>query len=441
MDRSSPKSPVKTRDPLCKLRNTAESRLARTPVIPVALTPDETRRTLHELRVHQIELEMQNEELRRTQAELAAARRRYFDLYNLAPIGYLTLSESGLILEANLSAATLLGVTSRALVNQPLSRFIRREDQDPYYLWRKRLFAATTPQALELRLASKDGSPLWVLLAATLADGHDSDAAGRVMLTDITGRKRAEDNLLNLNEQLESRVLERTAELHQSVQALEAEITQRQRLECAILELSEREQCSIGQDLHEGLGQELAGIAMLGDVHARQLQAESHPQSAAAAKIATYIRTTIDGTRRLATDLYPIELERCGLLPALGDLAAETSHRCGVRCELQQSGEAPILEKSAEIHLFRIVQEGIANAVKHGGAQHIRIESLVRDGMQCFAVTDDGIGFDPASAHSGMGLHLMHYRARVIGAQIVIERPAQGGCRVSCRLPLAKPPL
>jgi len=439
MPRPSSKPPVNSDDPLRNLRSTAESRLGRSPAIPAALTPEEMRRTLHELRVHQIELEMQNEELRRTQVELATARLRYFDLYNLAPIGYLTLSESGLILEANLSAATLLGGTCRALVKQPLSRFIRREDQEPYYLWRKRLFAATTPQACELRLASKDGSPLWVLLAATLTHGEDGDAAGRVMLTDITARKQAEDNLLKLNEQLESRVLERTAELHQSVQSLEAEITQRQRLACAILELSEREQCSLGQDLHEGLGQELAGIAMLGDVHARQLQAESHPLSAAAAKIATYIRTTIDGTRRLATDLYPIELDRCGLLLALEDLAAETSHRCGIRCELQQSGDAPTVEKSAEIHLYRIVQESIANAVNHGGAQHIRIESLARDGMQVFAVTDDGVGFDPASAHSGMGLHLMHYRARVIGAQLVVERSAQGGCRVSCRLPLAKP--
>ena len=92
---------------------------------------------LHELRVHQIELEMQNEELRRAQAELDAARARYFDLYDLAPVGYCTLSEQGLILEANLTAATLLGVARGALVKQPFTRFILKEDQDIYYLHRK----------------------------------------------------------------------------------------------------------------------------------------------------------------------------------------------------------------------------------------------------------------------------------------------------------------
>ena len=96
------------------------------PEILDALSPEEARRTLHELRVHQIELEMQNEELRRVQLERDLAKARYFDLYDLAPVGYCTLSERGVILEANLTAATLLGVVRAALVRQPVSRFILR---------------------------------------------------------------------------------------------------------------------------------------------------------------------------------------------------------------------------------------------------------------------------------------------------------------------------
>jgi len=103
------------------------------------LSPDSARRALHELRVHQIELEMQNEELRRTQQELEASRERYFDLYDLAPVGYFTLSEQGLILEANLTAAKLFGVARSVLVKQPLSRFILPEDQDNHYRHRKAL--------------------------------------------------------------------------------------------------------------------------------------------------------------------------------------------------------------------------------------------------------------------------------------------------------------
>ena len=118
----------------------AREKAAQSPENLEALSPEETRQTLHELRVHQIELEMQNEELRRAQAELDAARARYFDLYDLAPVGYCTLSEKGLILEANLTAATLLGVARGALVKQPITRFILKEDQDIYYLHRKQLF-------------------------------------------------------------------------------------------------------------------------------------------------------------------------------------------------------------------------------------------------------------------------------------------------------------
>ena len=129
------------------LRNRAEETLrAREDLQPEALGTEETRRLLHELRVHQIELEMQNEELRRAQEEREASRAPPVDLYDFAPAGYVTVSEAGLLLEANLTAAALLGVARIALVRQPLSRFILPEDQDSYYRHRKQLFATGAPQ-------------------------------------------------------------------------------------------------------------------------------------------------------------------------------------------------------------------------------------------------------------------------------------------------------
>ena len=117
------------------------------------LSLEETRQALYELRVHQIELEMQNEELRQAQLELGEARTRYFDLYDLAPVGYCTISEKGLILEANLTVATMLGLTHRgALPKLPLSQYIFKEDQDIYYLHRKQLFETDEPQPCELRM-------------------------------------------------------------------------------------------------------------------------------------------------------------------------------------------------------------------------------------------------------------------------------------------------
>jgi PAS domain-containing protein len=134
------------------LRRLAEEKAVQSPEIPKTLSSDEAQRVLYELRVHQIELEMQNEELRRTQAELEASRERYFDLYNLAPVGYVTLSEQGLIREANLTAATMLGVTRSDLVRRPFSSFILPEFQDAWYRHRKQLFDTGEPQSCELRL-------------------------------------------------------------------------------------------------------------------------------------------------------------------------------------------------------------------------------------------------------------------------------------------------
>jgi PAS domain S-box-containing protein len=153
------------------------------------LSPEAARRALHELRVHQIELEMQNEELRRTQEELEVSRARYFDLYDLAPVGYFTLSEKGLILESNLTAAKLLGVARSALVKQPLSRFILPQDQDTYYLHRKALLETGAPQAWECRLLKKDAGPFWAQVEATTAPGVDRVPVCRVVVSDITERK------------------------------------------------------------------------------------------------------------------------------------------------------------------------------------------------------------------------------------------------------------
>jgi PAS domain S-box-containing protein len=142
--------------------------------------------------VHQVELELQNEELRRAQAELQTSRAQYFDLYDLAPVGYVTLSEQGLILQANLAAAALLGVPRGQLVTRLLSRFIVPEDEDSYYLHRQQVLETGAPQACELRMKKMDGAAFWAQLVVTAAGEAEGEAAFRVVLTDITARKQAE---------------------------------------------------------------------------------------------------------------------------------------------------------------------------------------------------------------------------------------------------------
>ena len=160
----------------------------------------ETIGLVHELQVHQIELQAQNRELSRIAAELESSRARYFEHYDLAPVGYFTLSEKGVILEANLTVAVWLGVGKSDLVNQPLTCFIFPEDRDIFYRHRQQLLATHSPQVCELRLARKDAASFWVRLDAG-ATGDDENGATvcRVVVTAISERKMREREMERLN--------------------------------------------------------------------------------------------------------------------------------------------------------------------------------------------------------------------------------------------------
>ncbi|MDA3896672.1 MAG: ATP-binding protein [Desulfobacteraceae bacterium] len=185
-----------TTDPSGDLRRRAEKIDRETSLLENIdnLSPAEIKQMLHELRVHQIELKMQNEELRTTQEDLAASRERYVDLYDFAPVGYITLSEEGIIRESNLTAAGLLGLTRKALIRQPLSRFIIAEDQNSYYLHRKKLFESGEPQACELRLVTSAGESFWALLSATIAERNGAPVC-RMVMSDVSERKKLEAQL------------------------------------------------------------------------------------------------------------------------------------------------------------------------------------------------------------------------------------------------------
>ena len=192
---------------VAKLRQQAEQILReKTSQLPEDLKTqlsEKKQEVFHELQVHQIELEMQNEELRRAQVELETARTRYFDLYDLAPVGYVTVSEKGLILEANLTAATLLGVARSEMTKRPIAQFIFSKDQDAYYQYRKQLFETGTPQTSELRMVKRDGAIFWVWVSATVVQGADGLPVCRAVISDISERKRVEGELLETNHKLE----------------------------------------------------------------------------------------------------------------------------------------------------------------------------------------------------------------------------------------------
>jgi PAS domain S-box-containing protein len=188
-------------DEMSALRRQAEEMLLKQPLVLDKMPPADLQSLVHELRVQQIELEMQNDELRRVQHELEESRDKYSDLYNLAPVGHITLTEKGIMLDVTPPAATLMGKERSHLIRQPLTRFIIREDQDIYYHHNKRLFETREYQECELRMLKGDGTQFWAQVKSLVTKGNEGGLASRTAIIDITRLKQAEESLKDSAEQ------------------------------------------------------------------------------------------------------------------------------------------------------------------------------------------------------------------------------------------------
>ena len=273
------------------------------------------------------------------------------------------------------------------------------------------------------------------VIKSPLLDGAHRPKLLVVVGRDITQQKQAEEALRELSDELEARVTERTAKLEHAMAELQTEIAGRLRLEQEILKISEREQMRIGQDLHDDLGQQLVGMAILTDLLAKELRDEAHPRAASAAKLSHFLNHSIETTRDLARAFYPVELERGGLRLAFQDLSNRSQQLANIACTIQMDGAFQI-PKSFEIHLYRIVQESITNAIKHGHASAVEISCHVTDAAQVVTITSNGSSFSPpgAGTQTGMGLHLFQCRASLIGAKITVVPGRRNGCVVTCTL-------
>jgi PAS domain S-box-containing protein len=209
------------------------------------------------------------------------------------------------------------------------------------------------------------------------------------------------------------------------------DVTERKRLEEEIVLISEMEQSRIGQDLHDGICQHLAGIELKSQSLAETLKSKS--QAAQAGQIARHLRDVIAQTRSLARGLSPFVIESESLLTALKELAAQTEKLYNVKCGFQAAGPVSISSQTAAANLYRIAQEAVANAVKHGKAGVVEISLAATGGKTVLAVSDNGIGFKfPVRAGAGMGLRAMQYRAGMIGAALLVQATPEGGTRILC---------
>jgi signal transduction histidine kinase len=237
--------------------------------------------------------------------------------------------------------------------------------------------------------------------------------------------------LHSLLNQLEDRIRQGTA-------ALRMEMKMRERLEKDVTEAAERESQRIGHELHDSLGQHLTATSLALQVLRGKLATESSPRTKDVDQTVELVEQGIDLTRKIAKGLFPLELEGEGLAAALLELSRVTAQNHHVACELKCDSSVRLSDSTIATHLYRIAQEAVINAIKHGHVSRILIELSRRDTNLTLSVKDDGIGLAaPLPENRGIGLRIMSSRAGMIGGTLSVRSQAEGGTIVTCDLSLA----
>lgn len=403
----------RTQKPLAdpSLRLKAEAALAEevSHVLPHTTT---LQRTEHELRVYQIELELQNEQLRQSQVALLASQARYAALYDQAPVGYLSLDGAGVIEQANLEACTLLGQVRDALLQRALSDFVAAAEQDAYYLLRRSAALHGPAQVAEIRMVKADGAQFWAQLAATTANvSHGKDVL-HLVLSDISERKRKE--------------LERQG-MVQRIEDLSRRLVQAQ----------EEARKRLSRALHDGTSANLTAL---------RLNLDQIVKAAAQEPDAKLFWERVDDTRALIADtsfsirnicaeLHTPALDRGGLLEVVRSYAQQFTKRTGLPVAVDCVHGDIRLEPFLELSLFRIVQESLTNCAKHASASTIQVAIALSRTPLRVAVVDDGCGFDITLAATdaragGHGLQNMRETAEFLGGKLLLDSAPGRGTRL-----------
>ena len=249
--------------------------------------------------------------------------------------------------------------------------------------------------------------------------------------------KKSKASLREAQSRLRARVKEGTAELRFANEGLRREIQRRKGLEGVILEISDREQHRIGQELHDGLCQHLTAVAFMTRAVALRLKNHRVIEVEDLEKIAELVNQAAINARNMARGLHAAEVDAARLLPALRDLVSREIWKTPCRLELKT--KLNLQDDAVASHVYRLLREAVINAHKHAQAKEIVVEISQSNGKIIFSVTDDGVGLPAGRNNSpGLGFHIMNSRARSLGGRLEIRRPQHGGTRVALYLPRSK---
>ncbi len=314
------------------------------------------------------------------------------DFFTEAPLGLFWAAPDGRIVRINQAELKLLHCQLEEVLGQPVSKFF--VDAKVINNIHSRLARRETIHNCRARIRQKDGVIRHVLVDANGLWEKDRLVHTRWFVRDITRRLE---------------------------------------LEQEILSISEREQRRLGQDLHDDLCQQLAGIEFLSQTLFSGLAAKSHPKAAQAREIAQMVRSAMNKTRELAQGLSPVRLEEEGLMNGLRELAERIRTIFQVDCRFKCKIPLRVTDETVSIHLYRIAQEAVSNAIKHGKARRIEISLAAEPAGLILQVSNDGAALPrKKSAQKGMGMRIMQYRAGIIGGDLIVQRNATKGVTLTC---------
>ncbi len=404
------------------LRRRAEASLSRivTQSAP-SLAPENVEALVHELRVHQIELEMQNSELQQSQEDLSESRNSYRDLYESIPIGYVTIDPSSLILNINPAGITLLGGERALKQSKHFNVFLSDRDVDPFVLFCRGIVSAQTADAAEFAMKRHDGSEFFAALQAVSVHTREGTRL-RITFKDITRRKEADNTLRRQRIELDANRV--------ALQDLTAKLFTAQEEECK----------RIARELHDDHCQRVTALILEGKMVAKLCERQAPDLAPRMTSISARLAELLRDLRELSHELLPRNLGDVSLVGPLRELIEEFNGKAGFQITLSERDVPEKLPPVVMTALFRLLQESLSNVMKHAHAKQV---SVVLAGMERrieLTVADDGIGFDPgrmSDERKAVGIVGMKERVRPLGGTVTIDSGPDHGTTIIFSIPLA----
>jgi PAS domain S-box-containing protein len=424
---------------------------------PEPMSEADTQRLLHELQIHQIELEMQNEKLENSRNEMEVLLKKYTELYDFAPFGYFSLDAHGCILEVNLTGAILLGVDRGELIGQSQQAFITKEGRPAFLSFLERVFGGSEVQSCEAILVKADGTTFWAAFHGMSAFYTNAlNNWCRVTVSDITAQRREEEVQRQLNTMsIENLALQReivqrkaaeddlkksetqTAELLDQSLHLQAQLRSLSR---SVLTVQEEERKRISRELHDEITQTLVTI----NVHLESLAKEAviNPKDLQKSIVQTQkqVEQSVDIAHRFARKLRPPVLDDLGLIPALEATLKRFMKDTGIRVALKAFAGVEKLDIEKRTTFYRVAQEALANVARHAHAS--RVDVTIKKLPQAIHMTikDNGRSFKVDKIlHSKkeipLGLLGMRERMEMVGGSLSIDSTPADGTTIHALIP------